>query len=285
MMATVPRKGEFYDTESGSGEWAGDENYGDGTTREQRIAAARAPGYDDSDKRQAQAQAAKAPEPAKKSTAKKAPIVTKEQLAKSGFTNLRDYMNDKAKLKRRDGKAPASKSPSVSSAVMNDETRKRQSATKSPSPNYSNEGRSAAKQAVENYSNEGRGRPAPITTKPELGPMAAGRYSPGYARQLDQTEQKRIGRLEQGRIRDAENNAKRQAERDQFNAAMRNDPKQQEIRAAREKAEGMTPGQRSAERGKAVKEFFGYAKGGTVSAASKRADGIAQRGKTRCKVC
>ena len=29
----------------------------------------------------------------------------------------------------------------------------------------------------------------------------------------------------------------------------------------------------------------GYAKGGKVSAASSRADGIAQRGKTRCKVC
>jgi hypothetical protein len=30
---------------------------------------------------------------------------------------------------------------------------------------------------------------------------------------------------------------------------------------------------------------FGLKKGGTVSSASKRADGIAQRGKTRGKVC
>jgi hypothetical protein len=36
----------------------------------------------------------------------KAPIVTKKQLEDSGFTNLRDYMNDKKGLTRRDGKAP-----------------------------------------------------------------------------------------------------------------------------------------------------------------------------------
>jgi len=32
-------------------------------------------------------------------------------------------------------------------------------------------------------------------------------------------------------------------------------------------------------------ERKGFAKGGMVSSASKRGDGIAQRGKTRCKVC
>ena len=31
-------------------------------------------------------------------------IVTKEELKKSGFTNLRDFLNDERKLKRRDGK-------------------------------------------------------------------------------------------------------------------------------------------------------------------------------------
>lgn len=44
-MATVPRKGEFYDTESASGEWARGENYGDGTTGDERVAAARAKDY------------------------------------------------------------------------------------------------------------------------------------------------------------------------------------------------------------------------------------------------
>lgn len=312
MMATKKDEGYLLDGSgnrvlSGSGEAVRTGSYDDPKVTENRMEAAReqlaqdvqnklmadkakAPrasvDIDESDRRKEAAENAPRRMPARpgQGAAKpKSSIVTKEQLAKEGLS-LRDYMNKQKNLTRRDGKAPSAKSSSGSSAVMNDESRKRQPVTKSPSANYSNEGRSAAKQAVENYSNEGRGRPAPVTKKPELGPMAAGRYSPGYARQLDQTEQKRIGRLEGERIRDAENNAKRQAERDQFNSAMRNDPKQQEIRAAREKAEGMTPGQRSAERGKAVKEFFGYAKGGTVSAASKRADGIAQRGKTRCKV-
>lgn len=123
-MATVPRKGEFYDTESGSGEWAGDEQVGDGTTREQRIAAARAPGYDDSDKRQAQAANAPSRMPARPGQSKpkaKAPIVTKEELAKSGLS-LRDYMNKQKGLTRRDGSAPAkapSKAESAESAKSN----------------------------------------------------------------------------------------------------------------------------------------------------------------------
>lgn len=38
-------EGEFIDTESESGEWAGNENYGDGTTREERVAMAKSPSY------------------------------------------------------------------------------------------------------------------------------------------------------------------------------------------------------------------------------------------------
>jgi hypothetical protein len=34
------------------------------------------------------------------------PIVTMDAVKKAGFTNLRDYLNDKKGLKRRDGKAP-----------------------------------------------------------------------------------------------------------------------------------------------------------------------------------
>lgn len=96
-------KGEFIDTESESGEWAGDENYGDGTTRAERVAMAKSPSYK-----------AKAEDPADESAmetnvgqgkssgpaAKKAPIVTKEELAKSGLS-LRDYMNKQQGLTRR----------------------------------------------------------------------------------------------------------------------------------------------------------------------------------------
>lgn len=43
----------------------------------------------------------------KSATPKKKPrIVTKEELKKSGFTNLRDFLNAERGLKRRDGKAP-----------------------------------------------------------------------------------------------------------------------------------------------------------------------------------
>jgi hypothetical protein len=38
---------------------------------------------------------------------KKERIVTKEELKKSGFTNLRDFLNAERGLKRRDGKAPS----------------------------------------------------------------------------------------------------------------------------------------------------------------------------------
>lgn len=214
---------------------------------------------------------------------KKAPIVTKEQLAKSGFTNLRDFLNDQKKLKRRDGTAPDRKAsaPAVSSSYRSEGAGKAKpaAASKSTSGNYSNEGRSTAKKSADNYSNEGRGRPAPVEKKKELGPLAAGRYSPGYAKQLEQTEQKRIGRLEAERIRDAEKNAKRESEFGKFNEAMKSDPKQKELKADREKNERMTPGQRSAARGKSIKEFFGLAKGGSV-----RGSGIAQRGVRKCKI-
>jgi hypothetical protein len=49
------------------------------------------------------------PAPPKATTKSKDPIVTKKQLEDSGFTNLRDYMNDKKGLTRRDGKAPERK--------------------------------------------------------------------------------------------------------------------------------------------------------------------------------
>ena len=49
------------------------------------------------------------PAPPKATTKSKDPIVTKKQLEDSGFTNLRDYMNDQKGLTRRDGKAPERK--------------------------------------------------------------------------------------------------------------------------------------------------------------------------------
>ena len=78
---------------------------------------------------------------------KKDPIVTMDAVKKAGFTNLRDYLNDKRGLKRRDGKAPERTkeymaknmtAPAVEAnpmgdaardqAIMTDEVRKRASA-------------------------------------------------------------------------------------------------------------------------------------------------------------
>jgi putative protein kinase ArgK-like GTPase of G3E family len=84
---------------------------------------------------------------------KKDPIVTMDAVKKAGFTNLRDYLNDKRGLKRRDGKAPERTkeymaknmiAPAVDAnpmgdaaldkAVMTDEDRKRKSAPRGAGP-------------------------------------------------------------------------------------------------------------------------------------------------------
>ena len=49
---------------------------------------------------------------------KKERIVTKEELKKSGFTNLRDFLNAERGLKRRDGKAPSKAEPAKSAAKI-----------------------------------------------------------------------------------------------------------------------------------------------------------------------
>jgi hypothetical protein len=167
------------------------------------------------------------------------------------------------------------------------------------------------------YRDEGRGRPAP--TAPEKRPGTALPINPGILKQREADEKKR----------DAARAAKRkenEAKEEKFTKDLRSDPGQMAIRKEREAAKSMSPSERSAARGRAVKEFFGintkkpldakgatiqsmdtdmmrtagrtaakeqgqkrkvessYKKGGSVSSASKRADGIAQRGKTRGKV-
>ena len=129
------------------------------------------------------------------------------------------------------------------------------------------------------YSNEGRGRPAPAA--PEKRPGTALPINPSTLRQREEAEKKR----------DAARAAKRKAEEDEKKArpakeaaerkALSEQPGAVAYRKKQEERDKMSPGQRSAARGKAIKEFFGMAKGGSVSSASKRADGIAQRGKTR----
>lgn len=96
-----------------------DENYGDGTTREERLAMVRSPrkastltedetsDYGPKGGRGAAGTSESTTAPA----AKKAPIVTKEELAKSGLS-LRDYMNKQQGLTRR-GESAKSSAPAM----------------------------------------------------------------------------------------------------------------------------------------------------------------------------
>ena len=178
-------------------------------------------GMDDSDRRREAAASAPKRMPTRpgQGAKPKSKIVTKEQLAKSGFDNLRDYMNAEKGLKRRDGskieKAPSKTTtetkpagsmakadkPAGASGII-DPQQKAQQKTQ-PSEPAANKAKSAA---------SGSSKPEPYN------PLAVRFFKSLRARgEKDLTER-------------------------------------------------------------------GMKKGGSVSSASKRADGIAQRGKTRGKV-
>jgi hypothetical protein len=75
----------------------------------------------------------------KKATTKattKTPIVTKKQLEDSGFTNLRDYLNNKKGLTRRDGAAPERTNNKPESTTKSQDAKPNKSNT--PKPDYSN---------------------------------------------------------------------------------------------------------------------------------------------------
>ena len=163
-------------------------------------------------------------EPEKK--AKASPrIVTKEELAKSGYSNLRDFLNAERGLKRRDGSAPE---------------------------------RTASAGAGRDYG----------------GSSGSGEYAPAKPAKAPETTA-RAGRASQATVNTA-----------------RPQPTEEGIAAANERRAKMreemsdTPIARMFKairaRGEATQN---YAKGGKVSSASKRADGIAQKGKTRGKMC
>jgi hypothetical protein len=220
--------------------------------------------------------AAKAPAPSAKMPTRpgqgakpKSGIVTKEQLAKSGFDNLRDYMNAQKGLKRRDGAAPKSKTTPPA-------------ATKpaAPSGNVAN---------------------ATPAEKPK-----ALAISSGVLKQRESDEKRREERREFGRQRDAKEKAEKEKKREAAKSMSPSERSAARGKAVKEffgintkkplDAKGATiqsmdtdmmraAGRAAAkEQGQKRKVESGYKKGGSVSSASKRADGIAQRGKTRGKV-
>jgi hypothetical protein len=178
--------------------------------------------------------------------------------------------------------SPSSSSPKPSVSKAPVKTKPSTAPTASTSRGRGAEKGSAPKQTMGGpYRDEGRNRPAPAAPEKRPGTLP---INPGILKQREEAEKKR----------EAARAVKRKAEEDEKKARPAKEAAERKMlseqpgavayRKKQEERDKMSPGQRSAARGKAIKEFFGMAKGGSVSSASKRADGIAQRGKTRGKV-
>jgi hypothetical protein len=185
----------------------------------------------------------------------KSGVVTKEELAKSGLT-LRDYMNKQRGLTRRDGKAPERKTaPAVSSS-------------------YRSEGANKAKPAAPS-GNVASTAPA----KKSGSSLSALPMNPSLLRQRDEAEKRRDAARAARRAADEAEEKARPAKEAAQRKMLSEQPGAVAYRKKREEEDKMSPGQRSAARGKAVKEFFGMAKGGAV-----RGAGIAKQGVRKCKM-
>jgi hypothetical protein len=199
--------------------------------------------------------AAKAPAKAPVAAKAKPKIVTKEELAKSGLS-LRDYMNKQRGLTRRDGKAPERKTaPAVSSS-------------------YRSEGANKTKPAAPS-GNVASTAPA----KKSGSSLSALPMNPSLLRQRDEDEKKRDAARAARRASDEAEKKARPAKEAAERKMLSEQPGAVAYRKKREEEDKMSPGQRSAARGKAVKEFFGMAKGGAV-----RGAGIAKQGVRKCKM-
>jgi hypothetical protein len=228
-------------------------------------------------------------------------VVTKEELAKSGLS-LRDYMNKQQGLTRRGGAAPSSSS-SVSAGGRGP-TAEEFAAAATPSkrarlesaldrgvanpkgyadPEFSPQAGGIATGALKGLSAAARGlmgraaKPAE-RVDPEFASQASGAAVKALAAPV-----KRIG-FDKAGAKAAERGARaegRQAEMLKENArrsGLREDAPAETAKAVREKLGGKDFSL-PMKKGGAVKK---YASGGSVSS---RADGIAQRGKTRGRMC
>lgn len=159
--------------------------------------------------------------------AKRAPVVTKEQLAASGLS-LRDYLNKQQGLTRRGESSPVS-------------------STKAPT---------RSGQESPTYSNEGRGKSAPAKSTPA-------KYETPYDRM--NREARESGKDFDSLVRGVKNRITSAGDSGQDRLLTDTRPR--------------------GERNSKTLLPTRMAKGGSVSSASKRADGIASRGKTRGKFC
>lgn len=166
----------------------------------------------------------------------KAPIVSAKELEDSGFTTLRDYLNDKQGLTRKGPMSVSRASPIT----------------------------------ADSEARNSRGRPAEqdMSSRDGLGKqMSESATDMAMAQRDPEAAAKFLRSGEMGNGRGSQYKSDGRAVIQKQNEAA--DEMQREAR-------------RGMKRGGAVKKM---ASGGSVSSASKRADGIAQRGKTRGKMC
>ena len=235
----------------------------------------------------------------------KPPIVTMDQVKKAGFSNLRDYLNDKQKLTRRG--APAADTSNAygkeqqyqraqEAAQSSAEKARRAAMEKSQAleGSYPEQalmggagfGIKSLAQAAKNLANRGGAKEAAKRVEPYLAkeaqmalPAPAKQLAlPAPARQLgyDKAAGKTASKT-------AERNARTQGRQDEMSRenlrryGMTDDTSRDAVNAVRENL-GMGRGFKVMKKGGSTQ---GYASGGKVRSASSRADGIAIRGKTR----
>ena len=175
----------------------------------------------------------------------KAPIVTKEQLKASGFDNLRDYLNAQRGLTRRGESSPRKPAAAVS---------------RGPSRGTQDEGNAGEEAA----------------RKAQEAKMAKARE---MRKQTDPGDVPANVR----RTQEASAKSKR---RDMTGFAQMPFSEQMKYLSTKGKeGTGFKTKEGSTKKKDEMGDYTPFKKGGTVSSASKRADGIAVRGKTRCKVC
>ena len=182
-------------------------------------------------------------------------IITKEQMAAKGFTNLTDYLNDERKLKRRDGKPVERAKPAT-----------------------------GTKGGFRDISQSPR-----LTDMVQMQTLAARAANRALNNQLDvkNQEQNRLADIAQRNVVPPEESAKsRNRILKAYTEGTQPAYLEHDKRAAASTKAFSDQGQEIEYRkGGKVAKTKTFARGGKVSIASSRGDGIAQRGKTKGRIC
>jgi hypothetical protein len=175
----------------------------------------------------------------------KSNIVTKEQLAESGLS-LRDYMNKQQGLTRRGEPAPV--------PVPKSESEPETKSAPKPTPFVRRVGREEAESSISKAA------------------------EPSSVRKLSREEGESIKKASAPAKSEPVDETKLSAN-ERFKLTGK---KLKDVAASARSGSGPTDTRSVNER---IRSTFGFAKGGKVSSASSRADGIATKGKTRGRMC